>query len=288
METCWLLQTKAFDDGNPERFEEILKKQKTSYSWIQVAPFEGGWNYVTKSGPKLCPKYEVYDPQPLIHALTNYFFYGTINGYKQCGSLFEEAAGSFKRRWCDFEKLKYSRYGVWYGHHLLNNFSDYAPTTTQEIYRNPDKYFFTAQEIFIRPDDNEKSFDGEVVDRDKLSEWYHDTYKYNGNLNIPCWAFPKQRISQEWRVIICRSKVIGGSQYRLNGSVELLGGVPDHVHSFTEQMAEIYSPEPIFCMDIAETPLGLKVVEIGSIHTCGLYDTDLEPLVWYINKELND
>lgn len=280
METCWLLQTKAFNDGNPEQFEEILKSKKIAYSWIQVAPFGGGWNYVIKSGPKLCPKYDIIYPQPFIHALTNYFFYGTINGFKECGDLFQQ-------RWCDFENLKYSHYGVWYGHHLLNNFADYAPTTTSEIYNNPDKYFFNAQEIFIRPDDNEKSFDGEVVDRDKISEWYHDTYKYIGNLNIPCWAFPKQKIHQEWRVVIARGKAISASQYRLEGSVELEEGAPPEVLSFAEDLAKIYSPATIFCMDIAKTPHGLRLVEIGSIHTCGLYCCNLEPIVNAVQKEIS-
>ena len=276
----WVLQTRAFQDGNPEKFEEILKDKKIPYTWVQIAPFNGGWNYVTKSGPKLCPKYEVYYPFPFVNALDKYFFYGPIEGFKQCGSLFQP-------NWCDFDKLKYSAYGVWYGHYLLISYHSYAPTDTLEIARDPKRYFGFDNEVFIRPDDNEKSFDGEVVDIDKVEQWYQDTHKYNGKYSIVCWVFPKQQIHQEWRVVVANGRFVTASQYRLNGSVELENGCPQEVQDFSEELAKIYSPEPVFCLDIAKTNKGLKLVEIGSIHTCGLYECDLEPIVDAVEKELN-
>lgn len=277
----WILQTRAFQDGNPEKFEEILKDKKIPYTWVQVAPFNGGWNYVTKSGPKLCPKYEVYYPFPFIDALDKYFFYGTIEGFKQCGNLFQP-------NWCKFEQLKYSKYSLKYRPHMLNPPMEGQFRTTMFFAKNNIEHTFGKwQEKFLRPDDNEKSFDGEMVAKEKLQSWYEDTYKYNGNTKITCWCFRPRKIYQEWRVIVANGRFVTASQYRLNGSVELENGCPKAIEDFSEELAKIYSPEPVFCLDIAKTDKGLKLVEIGSIHTCGLYECDLEPIVDVVEKELN-
>lgn len=52
------------------------------------------------------------------------------------------------------------------------------------------------------------------------------------------------------------------------------GGYPQEVAAFAEQMANVWEPHPIFVMDVASTPGGLKLMEVGSANCAGFYKSD--------------
>lgn len=274
----WLLQTKAYQDGNPEKIEQILKNNNINYSWVQCVPFTNEFTTVKPSAKwhRLAPHYEEHE----FSYNSPYFFYGTINRFKSVGS---------EPNWCNFDLLRWRNYAYRYKNYLLNSAT--IRMTTQDIFEFKEKLFINMgfpHSIFIRPDDNEKSFDGEVVCFDKIEEWYHDTYKWNGNKRIRAVVSKVKPIEQEWRVVVSKGKFITGSQYRFNGSVELEEGCPEEVKYLAEHLFQQWAPHPIFTMDVCLSEGKFKLVEIGSIHTCGLYECNLEKFVLAVEENLND
>lgn len=54
---------------------------------------------------------------------------------------------------------------------------------------------------------------------------------------------------------------------------------PSSELDFVNDMISIWAPSDMFCIDIADTPDGYKIIEFGSIHNCGFYDIDLSKLI---------
>jgi hypothetical protein len=86
-------------------------------------------------------------------------------------------------------------------------------------------------------------------------------------------------IKQEWRLFVADGKVVAGSLYSHNGMLCQEPYYPEEVKNFAEQMAKIWSPHPIFVMDIAETSEGLKLCEVGSANCAGFYHSEIRPII---------
>ena len=129
-----------------------------------------------------------------------------------------------------------------------------------ELIRRHDELFDTYgknDNLFIRPDESDKTFDGKVLRRELFHGW-HTTHLARVPLDTLCVVSTPVDIANEYRLVIRRNRVITGSAYVIDGAVEYhpLESRPerDQVARFAESVASDNPPEglpPIYLMDLA-------------------------------------
>jgi hypothetical protein len=286
----FLIETDTFDEGNPERMGEILSERGVKWSYVKYIPFQGGLQFVKPSGRyhRLAKHYVEHNYDPGIDVV----FYGSLNAAK-----FIQSQHAYMRPgvWMDLNKFLCQTYYVHYGRHLLGQ--RYAMMPVDELYKRQDFVFDTFGrdgKVFIRPDRGDKPFNGEIVSREEMDNWYECTSKYDDpqkELYKLAVVVEPVHIEAEWRLTILNGKVVTGSQYRKmvdgRSSVEIEPGCPEGVARYAEKVIKEtgWTPHPIFVMDIASTNTygwgddGLRVIEIGAVNTCGLYACDIRKVV---------
>jgi len=147
-------------------------------------------------------------------------------------------------------------------------------------------------ELFIRPDESEKIFDGKVIKRSYFDGW-RSVHLASVPLNTLCVASSPVEIAAEYRLVIRRGYVVTGSLYRIAGSIELepLETRPEcnEAIRFAEKVANDDPPQglpPVYLMDLARDPSGnFSVLEVQSISAAGLYRCDLVKLAQAVSEE---
>ena len=155
--------------------------------------------------------------------------------------------------------------------------------------------------VFVRPVHDTKSFSGEVMSIDKLHEWLKDISKIEEvdeflllHKNTEIMISSAKEIYSEYRMFIVNGIVVTGSRYKLGNRVTSDANVPDDVYRFTERMVRVwqekvdctlaiyptdYAPAAAYVMDIADTALGMKVIEINNINSAGFYAADCQKII---------
>lgn len=178
-----------------------------------------------------------------------------------------------------------------YGEHLLN--SDYIVIPYYDLQRKADDIFHYCgidSAIFIRPNNPNKIWTGEVVYKENFQNWVDRQIGF-GKFNDSELAFISKPINiiEEYRCVIGKEGYITGSLYRRGITHLTSAEVPDLVIKKCNEMSHLYSPDAIFVMDIAlvdggEPSLLPYIIEIGPISCAGLYDCDKRKVVKYIKE----
>lgn len=262
----FLVQRGQFaDDDNAAQMAASVRRLKMNCVEAKYIGFGGG-----KEEYKSKKDFSFPENEPVV-------FFGTIQMYKY---LFRTTKWA-PLGWADFDKLKCSYYYDYFGQFLID--PDYIMLPLREILRRQDALYDSMaknHQLFIRPDDNAKSFNGEVVAQGMLDEWLRGITINAHDANSVCVVARVKEISDEWRLIVSNGEVISGSQYRQNGLVEYIKGYENGAKKFAEHVASVVRWQPeIYCMDIAKVNGEYKLVEIGSVNCAGLYECDIEPIV---------
>lgn len=169
-------------------------------------------------------------------------------------------------------------YEVWskaWGEHCLNHGA--RVTTLKEFSQAgyaPDSLHF------IRPCADDKSFVGQVIEFGEVEEWMRNVMGAGlGFENTPISISEPVGISREWRVYLLNGRAMSASLYKQDFRSKRTRDVPREVIEFAERMAAIWSPAPLFCLDVAESAGELYVNEMGCFHSCGLYESDVTKIV---------
>lgn len=154
---------------------------------------------------------------------------------------------------------------------------------------NADAQLMTCEELaesglapgdrfFLRPNDDTKSFTGQLLDFREYMQWYgrkgDPDYVDLSPEMLVVYAEPKT-IHAEYRTFLLNRKVITSSQY----IPEQRQFTPPEVIEFAEHIAGHYEPSDAFVCDIAGTPEGLKVIEFNCINGCGFYQANIGAIV---------
>lgn len=139
--------------------------------------------------------------------------------------------------------------------------------------------------FFIRPVTDSKAFTGQVIDWKEYEEWRNRilslspedycTLKPDTEVMI---CSPKT-IYSEYRTWIIDEKVVTASQYKMGSTKYYSSLVDQPILDFAEYNAQIWSPARAYCMDVAWTPGGLKIVEVNNINSSGFYEANMQKLV---------
>jgi hypothetical protein len=162
---------------------------------------------------------------------------------------------------------------------------EYAFLPLAEVYRQREWLYSTfgsKKLIFIRPDDNAKSFHGEVVAEPQFEHWFEVANFYDPGPQCLTLVSRPSTIISEFRFIIADRKVLTGSQYKRDHKLEIAPDFADEAAALAEEIAKSceFNPHPIYVMDIAYTgEAGYRLMEIGSVNCAGLYACDLKKII---------
>jgi hypothetical protein len=136
------------------------------------------------------------------------------------------------------------------------------------------------EQLFIRPNDDQKAFAGDVWKFSDIKNWASKLVSDEAHLDfLPIVVAEPVGISNEYRLIIVNGKVITQSKYRSYHRLEIDPSVPNKVINFAEHAAKIYSPTPVFVMDIGLSGGKPYIIEIGCFNSVGFYACDINRVV---------
>ena len=127
------------------------------------------------------------------------------------------------------------------------------------------------EEMFVRPLMDSKAFNGGVFNKNTLKT------------DVECVVAPIQQIQKEFRFFVLGGKIIGQSQYKMNGDLFPSSMVDEDAKLFAEKMIKKFD-FPGYVIDIASTNGRCSIVELNCLNASGFYEVDL----WkFINGVLN-
>jgi hypothetical protein len=144
--------------------------------------------------------------------------------------------------------------------------------------------------LFLRPNENDKSFSGVVVSENNFDRWYAQNARcYDLDPTSVAVVSRPQEILSEHRFIIADRRVIAGSKYRRGRQLldgQEAAGFDTDAASFAERLItqSPWQPLRIYALDVAELADGYAFLEIGSLNSCGLYGCDLRAVVEHASR----
>lgn len=157
---------------------------------------------------------------------------------------------------------------------------EYALTTVADLVAAgpPAAY---GERIFVRPDSPLKPFSGRVLRREDISLAALDHGFYYDDEKLPIVVTPMIEVGAEWRLVVAEGRVVAGSAYAADGRS---AGEPisaEHA-AWTygmDVLSRLQLPDPVFVMDVCETPAGLRLLELNPFSGADLYGCDRHAIV---------
>lgn len=261
MKYKWIIEKDAFDENSSQNIIDALKAQDVEFKiFTNQDYFEEKFNHYP-AGEKI-------------------WFYGSV----QAAKVIKQKSSWDTSHLPRFENYKCSIFYPILGSKMLS--SEYAFLPFKDLQRLWGFYqeAFNNDCLFIRPDEGDKKFSGQVVEN--VDRFFAKEYVYLNQFCEPdtmCLLANAYNISKEYRLLICNGKFVTGSQYRLNGQIHRSTDVPQNVINYAEEISSIYSPDMIFILDVCESKNNLYVLEVNPVHCAGLYKMDAEIFVSTIN-----
>lgn len=184
------------------------------------------------------------------------------------------------------EIFQISNYIEKWGEDMLNY--DAIVTTLDEFLSK--KPYAEDKQFFVRPNADDKSFDGNVMTYKQLCNWNNNMLQFDDTkltLQSKIVISQPYNISKEWRLYVVNGKVISGSLYRENFKLKKDAYVPDEVIHYANERIKEYTPANSFAMDICLCGDGLYIIECGCINSVGFYNADKEKILLAINDYLS-
>lgn len=258
IQVSWAIQNNLGNSKDIAMLEQACAAQNVPYYLVQAIPFSD-----------VLP--DVPDDKPVIFYGSSHFTTTVFrSGRWRPGVFFDEQA------------FLYSTAMRHYGLKLLN--ATARTMTMQEL--AADTALDDQQILFIRPDGDLKEFAGGVQMVAAFREWC-ELLKPGGfviDLNTPIIVAEPRDIEYEWRVFMVNGRAVAGSHYRTFGELDVHEGLPVTVSIFAEQMAEIWSPSPVFVLDIAQCDGELFVLETNGFNSSGFYASHISTIVQEVTR----
>jgi hypothetical protein len=200
-------------------------------------------------------------------------FYGSTT----MGELVYKDSSINKGFFFDLQSFSIANYFEKWGRHMLNHGG--LVTSFNELML---KDYDTDKLLFIRPDDDSKSFSGEVKKYGEIKNWYDKLKMFdNTSLSLDSKIIVSEpyHLNYEWRLWIVNKRVVAASKYREDFNLKKERGCPAAVIQFAEQRCLEYTPHDVFVMDICETGNSYYIVECGCLNSAGFYNADIAAIV---------
>lgn len=128
----------------------------------------------------------------------------------------------------------------------------------------------TSGPLFVRPDEDSKSFDGGR---------YADASELRAALGAtdPSVAVVRGRamtVDAEWRCFVVGGEVVDASEYRRGGRPSLHRGAPPRVLELVDAAIARWAPAPVTCIDVASSGGHFGIVEANCFNAARFYAAD--------------
>jgi hypothetical protein len=210
-----------------------------------------------------------------------------VYGSTTFNKLASEDAQLSKSVFFDEQAFSMANYMEQWGQYMLN----YGATVTsfQDLINHGQ---YGADELlFIRPDNDSKSFAGEVKRFAEIGQWYEQLRQVaNTDLSPSSHILVAKpyNIQYEWRLWIVNKKVIAASRYREYFRLSKQEGCPNEVVAFAEERCGEYVPHDVFVMDVCLCGDSYFIVECGCVNGTGFYKANIEKIVRGITEYVVD
>ncbi len=257
----WIIQQNLTNSNDLQQLKSACDKIGVRHQEVTVIPFT--------------------DTLPAFDRSYRSIFYGSVT-FSQL-ALADPAVNS--GLFMDNRSFSIDNYLQRWGKHMLNH--DAMLTTFDELVQMdlpPDKQYF------IRPDDDHKSFAGEVKSFGDIGRWYEQLKHTNISGSSRIVVSEPYNIRYEWRLWIVDKKVVAASKYREYFQLKKERGCPVDVIRFAEARCEEYTPHDVFVMDICRCGDAYFIVECGCMNAAGFYAADIEAIVaavtaWFADRK---
>lgn len=271
----WILQNNLFEEKAYQNLLDTLERFKISYSIHKVIPFIGELS-----------------PEPVLDT-NNVICMGSYS-MRHYAKKMGWNPGVFDLEPFDFrEQLKH------WGDHMLN--ADSIVCRFEDV----------RIEIptFMRPIHDSKMFAGTVFDPEEFHKWQHkvcvleEDFGDSLTKDTLVQVCTTKKIYAEYRFWIVDQQIVTASLYKRGAQVIYSPDVDAHVYAFANKILKTknnqtsitlsmvndgWRPHDAWCLDICETPDGMKVVEIGTINSCGFYAANMADLVLSLENKFNE
>lgn len=163
--------------------------------------------------------------------------------------------------------------------------------TTVELFCQRAKWFaqhFESTQLFVRPDSPLKPFSGRIVDTATVIPETLDYGFYYTDLSLPIVVSAVQESLTEWRFVIVDGGVVAHSGYDMNrASTHQV--IPPPVIALAETVAQhIQVSDFAYILDLCQTNMGYRVVELNPFSGADLYGCDVARVVKAVADVIQD
>ena len=199
-------------------------------------------------------------------------FYGSTNFITNVHRSGRWRPGAF----FDDDAFQFTRTLEHYGDHCLN--SDARVMTMADLASDPRP---DSTRLFVRPIADLKEFAGTEFELGEYRAWFARLNEGGFELGPGTAVISAsiKPIEHEWRLFVVDDRVVAGSHYRADGVLQVTPEVPPEVAAFGESMATIWSPAPVFVIDVAQAAGHLRVIEINGFNSSGFYASNIHVIV---------
>ncbi len=145
----------------------------------------------------------------------------------------------------------------------------------------------TWENVFTRPFHDTKSFSGTIFDTSDFYYWKNQVIEAKShqlNSETLITIAPTKQIYFEVRCFVVDGKIVSVSYYKQGSTVYYTECNNSAVFEFASSMINKWQPDRAFVMDIADTPDGLKIIEVNNFNSSGFYACDLQKIVMAIEN----
>jgi len=265
----WIIQNNLYNETGYVRFIEALERLGVDYMTVKPVPFTN--KLLPADFDSMTQDFES-TPEPFIDPDQKIMVCGATS-LSRISKAKGWTPGSYLNENFDFS--------VWrdgFGHENILN-ADAIVGRVKDI-AIPDHDC-----LFLRPVHDSKAFTGMVMDYHELKNWIKDISAMEEvefvplHMNTEIMISSTKLIEAEYRMFVVDGKVVTGSMYKLGSRVLADEYVAPAVTDFTQEMVDRWSPADAFVIDIAETPEGMKVIEINNINSAGFYNADVQRII---------
>lgn len=272
----WLLQNDLFNEKAYQTLLDTLERFKIPYSIHKVIPFVG----------ELVPPYEGESKNVICMGSYSMRHVAWREGWNP--GVFDLEPQTF------LEQMKH------WGEYMLN---------ADAVVCHFDEAEFTEDVMFIRPIHDSKSFAGTVMTKEEFYTWkrkvcvLEEDYGTSLSKDTLIQVCKPKKIYAEYRFWIVNQQIVTCSLYKRGDRVIYSPDVDAHVRAFARTILKTkdnrtditlsmandgWRPHDAWCLDVCETPDGMKVVEIGTINSCGFYAANMTDLVLSLENAFNE
>lgn len=246
----WALQGNLRNPHTAKRIEAALIRQQVPYSWVKLVPFSE----------------EI--PESLLNSNDANLICWGASFVPRMVAYTDICPGI----WFNLNSFKWSSFYTHWGDAMLSRNAKTVPAS--EAF-----HYLSEKPSFVRPDGDTKSFSGGLFSAEEFSNLMRKK-----RIDEDVVVAPPILVDAEWRNFVVNGSVIAASTYRTNNKANIMGFIPPEITRFAESVANLWSPAPVYCLDIGFAEGRLGVIEANCFNASRHYGANTNKIVGAVTQ----